>query len=418
MDTVKNELRELQTLKVVFFCFLVIMLEGFDIQAAGVAAPKLVPDFGLQPAQVGAFFSSSAVGVLIFAAIGGMLADRYGRKPVLIVSTFTFGLFCLVTPFAPGFEALITIRFLTGAGLGAAFPVVIALTSDHSPISQKKRWIGIVYSAISLGGMLAAGVIATGLFPGWREVFYIGGILPMLIAAAMVYGLPDSRPAKTAVKTATALAGWRDILGPSKLAITLSLWLATFLTLAVMYLLVMWLPSLMAAKGLARGDAAIVQMLYNLGSTVAAFVVGFALDKRHVYAVPTIGYLILAAAAAYLGGMPVNVIIGSIVGFALGVGCTTGQTLLYAFAPLCYPVEIRATGVGYAIAAGRAGTMVGPFVAGLLLSAGLTVDQVLLILVPVALATLAVALLVARLMPGNAPNDGITLTRPAVPTAH
>ncbi|MBP0575326.1 MFS transporter, partial [Mycobacterium tuberculosis] len=83
--------------------FLVIMLEGFDIQAAGVAAPKLVPDFGLQPAQVGAFFSSSAVGVLIFAALGGMLADRYGRKPVLIASTFTFGLFCLVTPFAPGF---------------------------------------------------------------------------------------------------------------------------------------------------------------------------------------------------------------------------------------------------------------------------------------------------------------------------
>ncbi|MBR7518584.1 hypothetical protein KC217_23225, partial [Mycobacterium tuberculosis] len=82
---------------------------------------------------------------------------------------------------------------------------------------------------------------------------------------------------------------------------------------------------------------AIVQMLYNLGSTVAAFVVGFALDKRHIYAVPTIGYAILAAAAAYLGGMPVNVVLGGIVGFALGVGCTTGQTLLYAFAPLCYP---------------------------------------------------------------------------------
>jgi MFS transporter, AAHS family, 3-hydroxyphenylpropionic acid transporter len=401
MESARDELKELKTYVVVFFCFLVIMLEGFDIQVAGVTAMSLAKDFGLGPAQVGTFMSASAFGVLIFAALGGMLADRYGRKPVLMVSTFVFGLFCLLTPFSPGFEALVIIRFLTGAGLGAAFPVVIAMTSDHSPKEQKKRWIGVVYSAISLGGMLAAALLAAHLVSSWKSVFYIGGVLPIIVAGAMYMGLPESNPIQVADKGAAATGSWRDILGPSKLAITLTLWLATFLTLAVMYMMVMWLPTLMKGKGLSTDDAFIVQMLYNLGSTVAAFVVGYALDRKHIFAVPTIGYAILAVSLAYLGGMPIDVLMGSIVGFMLGVGCTTGQTLLYAFAPLCYPPAIRATGVGYAIAAGRFGTMMGPFIAGMLLASGFNHSQVLLIVAPVAIVTLVVVLLVGRMLPGS-----------------
>lgn len=416
MDTASNELKELKTLRVVFFCFLVIMLEGFDIQVAGVTAMSLVKDFGFGPAQIGTFMSASAFGVLIFAALGGILADRYGRKPVLVASTLIFGLFCLLTPFSPGFEALVAIRFLTGAGLGAAFPVVIAMTSDHSPKDQKKRWIGVVYSAISLGGMFAAFILAAHIVTDWRHVYYIGGVAPILVAIAMYVSLPESVPVMGTVKSTTAIAGWRDILGPSKLAITLTLWVATFLTLAVMYMMVMWLPTLMKGKGLSTDDAFIVQMLYNLGSTVAAFIVGYALDRKHVYAVPVIGYGILALSLAYLGGMPVDLIMGCIVGFLVGVGCTTGQTLLYAFAPLCYPPAIRATGVGYAIAAGRFGTMMGPFTAGLLLSAGFTYGQVLQIVAPVAIVTLLVVILVARLMPGTASSDRVTMAPPAVPS--
>ena len=178
----KRELKELQTFRIVIFCFLVIMMEGFDIQAAGISAPKLAPALGLQPSQLGLFFSASAVGVLLFAAIGGILADRFGRKPVIIAATFAFGFFCLLTPQCTDISALVVVRFLTGAGLGAAMPVVIAMTSDHSPAAQKKRYVGIVYCSIAFGGMLAAGVVATGILGnGWSQVFYVGGVVPILI---------------------------------------------------------------------------------------------------------------------------------------------------------------------------------------------------------------------------------------------
>jgi AAHS family 3-hydroxyphenylpropionic acid transporter len=219
----------------------------------------------------------------------------------------------------------------------------------------------------------------------------------MLVAVAMVFYLPHVPvQAKKAVESAT----WKDILGPNKLAITLSLWLATFLTLAVMYLLVMWLPSLMAAKGLSRPDAAIVQMLFNLGSTVAAFATGFALDKKYIYSVPAVGYIVLAVVLAYLGMMPIELLMGMVLGFLLGIGVTTGQTLLYAYAPLCYPAGIRNTGTGYAIAAGRVGTIAGPFAAGMLLAAGLSADQVLTVVAPIAIVTMLVVFLVAWLLQG------------------
>ena len=189
MVDVRKELAELRTVQVVVMCFLVIMLEGFDIQAAGVTMRKLATEFQLDKLQMGYFASSSAVGVLLFAAIGGILADQFGRKPVVIAATALFGLACLVTPWSSGFGSLLAARFLTGAGLGAAMPVVIAMTSDHSPASQKKRYVGIVYCAISLGGMLCAAIMATGwLGSDWRPIYYIGGVLPIAIALAM-FGL-------------------------------------------------------------------------------------------------------------------------------------------------------------------------------------------------------------------------------------
>jgi len=263
---VRKELIELKTIQVVVMCFLVIMLEGFDIQAAGVTMRKLATEFQLDKMQMGYFASSSAVGVLLFAAIGGILADRFGRKPVVIAATAVFGLACLLTPWSTGFGSLLAARFLTGAGLGAAMPVVIAMTSDHSPASQKKRYVGIVYCAISLGGMLCAAIMATGwLGSDWRPIYYVGGVLPIAVALAMIVYLPASRSKSALVADAAGVEGtWADILGLSKLPITLTLWLATFLTLAVMYLCVLWMPTLLQQRGFSPTDALIIQTMYNL----------------------------------------------------------------------------------------------------------------------------------------------------------
>lgn len=393
----KKERAELKTARVAFFSFLVILSEGFDIQAAGIAAPKLAPALHLHPSQLGWFFSASAFGVLIFAALGGVLADRYGRKPVIVGATFVFGLFCLLTPFCHDITMLIAVRFLCGAGLGAAMPIVIAMTSDHSPASQKKLYVGIVYAAIALGGLCAAGVVATGILGnGWSQVFYVGGALPIVVSFFMLFFLPAS---KRIVAPPGAPEGnyWVDVLGRKKIGLTLSLWFATFLTLAIMYLIVMWMPSLMGARGIPRAQGAIIQMMYNLGSVVTSAMTGYLLDKKLVYLVPTIGYLVLALSLAALGLAPLNLVLASCLAFLVGIGTATGQTLLYAFAPLGYSAPVRNRGTGSAVAAGRIGTIVGPLFAGLLLTAGLSSSGVMLVLVPIAIVALVMCLLTVRL---------------------
>src|SRR5512138_3701695 len=162
-------LEGLHTIRVLLLSALVILLEGFDLQAAGVSAPRLAPAFHLLPAQVGSFLGASAVGVFLAAALGGVLADRIGRRPVLVLGVTLFGVASLSTMFASGLTTLMVARFLTGLGLGAAMPIVIALASDHSPAHMKKRAVGFIYCAIPIGGLLSGVVMSIpALGTDWR----------------------------------------------------------------------------------------------------------------------------------------------------------------------------------------------------------------------------------------------------------
>ena len=126
MMEIQQTTKELNTYRVLFLCAIVILLEGFDIQAAGVSAPKLAPAFNLIPSEKRIFLGASAVGIFISAVLGGFLADKFGRKPVVVSGVTIFGLFSLSTLLANGFAPLIAARFMTGLGLGAAMPAVIA----------------------------------------------------------------------------------------------------------------------------------------------------------------------------------------------------------------------------------------------------------------------------------------------------
>ncbi|MGD1017345.1 MAG: MFS transporter, partial [Roseiarcus sp.] len=194
---------------------------------------------------------------------------------------------------------------------------------------------------------------------------------------------------------------WADILGLSKLPITLTLWLATFLTLAVMYLCVLWMPTLLQARGFSPTDALIIQTMYNLGSTVAAIIVGYLLDRRKAYSVATVGYIVLALGLYFLGAVALGLAFGMTTGFLVGIGTTTGQTLLYAFAPLCYPAAVRNRGVGCAIAAGRLGTIAGPMAAGVLQAGGLGAGMVLVWMIPAVAVALIACLAIVRMLHGG-----------------
>jgi MFS transporter, AAHS family, 3-hydroxyphenylpropionic acid transporter len=393
------EVQKANTFRVLVLCAIVILLEGFDIQAAGVSATKLAMAFNLAPLGKGLFLGASAVGIFMSAILGGFLADKFGRRPVVISGVIIFGLFSLTTLLAKSIDALILARFMTGMGLGAAMPAVIAYASDYSPEYMKKRAVGFIYCAIPIGGLLSGVVMQAGIFGSdWRPVYLVGGIAPVVVAP-FLFLLPKSLPRtpNSPESPSSQLNILSGLLGKEQFPTTIFLWTATFGTLLVMYLLLGWMPSLLVAMGLTQPQAQYVQMLYNVGGSIGAATGGYLLDRKLLYSTPGAAYVALAIFLAVLGFMALDFHIALIVAFGVGAMVIVAQTTLYAFAPLCYPASIRNTGVGAAVAAGRLGTIAGPLLAGSLLGAGKTAADVLIVLIPITLASGTMALLVVKM---------------------
>jgi AAHS family 3-hydroxyphenylpropionic acid transporter len=279
-------------------------------------------------------------------------------------------------------------------------PAVIAYASDHSPEYMKKRAVGFIYCAIPIGGLLSGVVMQAGIFgTDWRPVYLVGGIAPVVIAPLLFFLLPKSLPiAKdTTVQSSSKISIASGLFGKGQFNTTVFLWIATFGTLLVMYLLLGWMPSLLVAMGLSQAQAQYVQMLYNLGSSAGAAIGGYLLDRKFLYSTPGTAYVALAILLAVFGFAALDFSTALLVGFGVGAMVTLSQATLYAFAPLCYPQSIRNTGVGAAVAAGRLGTIAGPLLAGSLLGAGKTAADVLIVLIPVTLVSGTMALLVVKM---------------------
>jgi MFS transporter, AAHS family, 3-hydroxyphenylpropionic acid transporter len=395
----KQTTKELNTFRVLPLCAIVILLEGFDIQAAGVSATKLALAFNLAPLGKGIFLGASAVGIFMSAVFGGFFADKYGRRPVVISGVVFFGLFSLSTLLANGLGILIAARFMTGIGLGAAMPAVIGYASDHSPEEMKKRAVGFIYCAIPIGGLLSGVVMQAGIFGNdWRSVYLVGGIAPVVIAPFLLL-LPTSIPGTVKIlgSPSSRLNILSGLLGKEQFSTTIYLWTATFGTLLVMYLLLGWMPSLFVAMGFSQAQAQYTQMAYNVGGSAGAAAGGYLLDRKLLYQTPATAYIALALLLSILGFYALDFQKAMIVAFGIGAMVIIAQTTLYAFAPLCYSASIRNTGVGAAVAAGRLGTIAGPLLAGSLLGAGKTAADVLIVLIPVTLVSGTMTLLVVKM---------------------
>ncbi len=381
------------------FCFLIATIEGIDLQSMGIAAPALKPEFGLSNGQLGYVLAASPIGLFFGAFIGGRLADHIGRKMTLIIAMAVFGAFQLCTVWAPGFEAMMAIRFLTGLGLGGALPNLIALTAEAA--GGKGRIINVVITAAGMptGGALAAAIMFFGgANADWRVVFYLGGIAPLLLAPLIALALPESkmfREAKAAVKAAgTRVNTFKTLFGDGRWLASLLLWVGFFFTTIVTYLLLNWLPVLMVAKGFSRHDASFIQILFNVGAAVGSIFLGWLMQRRPSRTVLFACYAGLALALLALTVIGRELAIASTVAAVTGGFLLGAQYILYGLSPSFYRTANRGTGTGAAVAAGRLGSAVGPYLAGVLLSEGQSATQVLQALLPVtAVAAVAAILL-------------------------
>jgi len=380
---------------VIALCFAVAIPEGYDLQAIGVAAPRLIPALHLAKAQTGWAFSASLFGLIVGAMIGGWLADRVGRKPVLVASVAAFGVFTLATMLSTDFTSLFAWRFTTGLGLGGAMPNLIAMAREISSPQRRALTSSMMFAALPVGGAAAALFARYGAHD-WRAIFLLGGTVPLALAVLVAWTLPETLPAgetradpREAGLDRNTLAA---LFADGRAAATLSLWLAFILTNIIVYLLLNWLPTLAVAKGLGSASALFTSVGFNLGGIAGALLLALAVDRLGPRAPMAIGYASLVAvmiALALAHGFILIVILSAAGGFlVLGV-----QYVLYGLTPSYYPAETRGATAGAAVGVGRVGSIMGPLVAGSLLSAGASASAVAFSMAPVALAAGATVLL-------------------------
>ncbi len=400
MSTLKAALDERAVVRsTVLFCVLAALCEGIDLQAAGVAAGGIAAEFKPSAAQLGNFFSASTFGLFLGALLGGRLADRIGRKRVLVASIAVFGVFSLLTALASDIRSLEVARILTGLGLGGGLPNLIALTAESSPAHRRSANVALAYAGAPLGGALASWVSMVGGPPHWRWIFIAGGIAPLLLAPIMAAALPESLAFQRARHDSVGRGRAMQILTEGRAGRTLLLWSSFFLGLLMLYLLLNWLPTLLVGTGLTRSQAAGAQIGFNVGGACAALLMGHLLEGRWrtlsiavtFVALPLL-VLLLANSSSQLGTVTLIVLL-------LGCAVLAAQAFLYAVAPMHYPTSIRGIGVGAAVAMGRLGSIVGPLLGGWLKGMGHSSSRLFMDLVPIVVLGSACALWLAYHVP-------------------
>ena len=370
----------LQMARTIGLCFLVALMEGLDLQAAGIAAQGMAAAFELDKLHMSWVFSAGIFGLLPGAFAGGWLADRIGRKRVLMASVVLFGVFSLATALAWDFNSLLVARCLTGVGLGAALPNLIALTSEVAGPRLRGTAVSLMYCGVPLGAALAAMIGIADLVGGWQVVFYVGGVVPLLIVPLLGFYLPESQQFRK-VQGEAPVGVVQGLFRDGAALPTALIWVSYFFTLMVVYILINWLPSLVIGQGFTGRQASWVMLALQIGAAAGTLFLGWVMDRLPAWALSAliyIGILVSLTALGLASHLPGMLAAGFIAGFF----ATGGQCVLYALAPHFYRPSIRATGVGSAVAIGRLGAMSGPLVAGKMLALGTGTAGVMLASAP------------------------------------
>lgn len=381
--------------RVILICALVGFLDGFDTQALSPTAKHIAASLGFPIQDLGLIFSASQIGFLLGALLLGPMGDRYGRKRMLLVTVVMFSLCSLATAVAPSYEALFVIRVLGGIGLGGATPNFVSLASEYAPPAKRDRIVTMMWAAVPLGGMAAA-LTAGQLMDsaGWRSVFYIGGVAPLLLVPVMARFLPESRETGKVAAT-RATGGTADALfAQGRWQGTMWLWLASFGGWMSLIVTIFWTPTLLAGAGHASGVATSMLALHNVGAITGTLALGALMGRLR-----PLTALCLALSGSALAILSMGLSIDtlatlSVATLTAGFFGSAGAGALIAVSSGLYPSAIRATGVGFALGAGRIGGFLGPLLTGLVVAlAWPATTTYLAIAVPAAIAALAVLML-------------------------
>jgi AAHS family 4-hydroxybenzoate transporter-like MFS transporter len=413
---------------VAIWCAVLTTLDGFDNGAIGYVAPVIAKQWGLGMPSFGPIFGAGLFGLMLGALASGPLADRFGRKIVILVSTLIFAGFALATVLASSIDMLYALRFCTGLGVGGLMPNAIALTAEYAPRRTRATVVAIMFLGFPLGAG-GGGFIGAALIPdyGWQSLFILGGLVPLVLLPIAIFTLPESirflvsrgdranhvagllnrlsgksefNGAENFVIAEEKLHGFtvRHLFTDGRAVNTILLWITFFCGLLVIYYLNSWLPLVLRANGVPLGAALSLAGSLSWGGIASTLVLGPIVDR---IGAPTITTLLYIGAAVFvfaigLSGNSVPLLAVTIIG--AGACVIGGQSFINVMSAVLYPTAIRSTGVGWALGVGRVGAIVGPVVGGILLAAQFTPQNLFFcIAVPALIAAVSLFVLGRRL---------------------
>jgi len=388
---------------VLFWCVLMLILDGYDLAVVGAALPSIMKDMRIDATSAGVMAGSTLFGVMLGAIFLGTLADRFGRPTMMCICVALFSLFTAAAGLTSDPISFSVTRFIAGLGIGGVLPIVTAQMAEFSPNALRTRLVTLVFAGYSIGGILVA-LTAKQLIGsyGWQSVLFAAG-LPVLLIPFIIKTMPHSmtflvksgrRDELRAVmkrlvpdyplsgqeqfaesssdksKDASVRRLFQDGRGFS----TTMIWVAFMTGLFMVYALSSWLTKLMAMAGYSLGSALNFVIVFNVGAIAGAIFGGWLSDKVNIKRVLIAFYIVGAVALSLMGYTKSTVSLFAVV-FVVGASTLGTQLLAYAYAGDFYPHAIRSTGVGFASGVGRVGAIVAPVLIGWLVSLKLPLEQ-------------------------------------------
>ena len=420
----------------IFICFLMNMLDGMDVMVVSYAAPAIAKLWTISPQAMGSVFSAGLFGMTLGTLFIAPRADIVGRRTIILLSALIMGVTVFSTCWAQSVEQLLFFRFISGLGIGSMLASTATLASEYAPTKTKDSWVSFVMSGYPIGAVLS-GLAAAQIIPtyGWQAMFQTAGVATLITVPFIFFFLSESldfllkkRPTGALEKANAILSkmnkptllelpplsisdvGFRisegvtdipypiseiekpsvtSLLTPERKLSTLQLWLALFMAFASLYFLTTWIPKLASSAGLSMELAIYAGTVFNLGAFFGIMTQGYLSSqfglRRTIFSFLA-GTAFLMMIFGFFKGSALVLVLFGLIGF----GVQGGFVGLYSVAARFYPTEIRSTGVGFAMSAGRIGGIVGPFVGGFLIASGLSMTANFMVFaVPTLLAGIA-----------------------------